>query len=140
MKLDSNIKIKSFPWTLLPTLSTYTAHAIYPNIYLPRNIYENLLSKNPSHKNKAILIHEQTHIKRQKSLGWFLWVLKYCISKSFRFNEEIVAIKAAMIYMKSQKQEWDIEKTAKFLSSYLYLWCVTYAKARERLEAEWSLA
>lgn len=72
MKLQSNVKIKKFPWTIIPLLSTHTAHAIYPNIYLPKQVYEDLLSDDPKQKNVSVLIHEQTHIKRQKEMGWFL--------------------------------------------------------------------
>lgn len=137
MKLQSNVRIKNFPWTILPVFSKYTAHAIYPNIYIPRHIYENLLSKNPDPKNISVLIHEQTHIQRQKQIGWFLWGIKYCFSKNFRFNEEIVAIEESMKYLKRQNFKWDTDRTAKFLSGYLYFWCVPYEIAKRKLDKIW---
>jgi hypothetical protein len=140
MKLAKNIRVKKFPWTVLPIISTYTAHAIYPNIYVPRHIYDDLKSKNPEPRNVATLIHEQTHIDRQKKDGWFIWGLKYCLVASFRLDEELQAIKASMKYMKQKKQTWDTARTAKFLSSYLYLWCVSYEKAKYLLDDTWNRA
>ncbi len=138
MKLSKNVKIKSFPWTILPITSTYTAHAIYPNIYLPRDIFENLKSSKPDNKNISILIHEQTHIKRQKNTGWLLWGIKYVFLSNFRFNEELVAIKESMKFMKSKKESWDIDRSARFLSSYLYLWCISRKKAKLSLDKVWN--
>lgn len=137
MKLPNNVKIKDFPWTVLPVLSTYTAHTIYPNVYVPKHIYEDLLSKNPNPKSVSVLIHEQTHIKRQRQMGWFVWGLRYCFLGSFRFEEELVAIKESMKYMKERKIDWDTKRTAKFLSGYLYLWCVPYKKAKFELDKAW---
>lgn len=137
MRLAMNVRLKKFPWTLLPLFSNHTAHAIYPNIYIPKHVYRDLQTKNPDPKNVSILIHEQTHIKRQKELGRFLWGLKYCFSRKFRFNEEFIAIKESMKYFKKKKLKWDIEKSAGFLSSYLYLWCVSYSEAERKLSKAW---
>ena len=134
MKLATHIKIKKFPWTVLPLFSTYTAHAIYPNIYLPRDIYNNLASKSPAPRNVATLIHEQTHIDRQKKMGRFRWGIKYCFVPSFRLNEELVAIGASMKYMKQKGEKWDTARSAQHLSSYLYLWCVRYEDAKKKLD------
>jgi hypothetical protein len=134
MKLLKNIKIKKFPFTKLPIISSYNAYTIYPNIYISKNTYDNLQTKSPNPKNVAVLIHEQTHIKRQKETGWFLWGLKYCFLKKFRFNEELVAIKESMKYLKIKNIKWDTEKSAKYLSSYLYLWCTDYKNAKEKLD------
>lgn len=137
MKLFNNIKVKGFPWTILPLFSTYTAHAIYPNVYVPKDIYANLLSGNPDPKNISILIHEQTHIKRQKQMGWFIWGLKYCLSGKFRFEEELAAIKESMKYLKKKNITCDTERSVRFLSGYLYLWCVSYEEAKRKLDDAW---
>jgi len=137
MQIPNNVKLKKFPWTVLPIFSKFTANAIYPNIYIPRKTYENLQSKNPNLKNVSILIHEQTHIKRQRKMGWLLWGLKYCFSKKFRFNEEFVAIKESMKFFKKKGGKWDTKRSAKFLSSYLYLWCVSYSNAKQELDKAW---
>lgn len=137
MKLSTNIKIKPFPLNILPITNKYAGQAIYPNIYLEKKIFENLSSKHPEPKNIALLIHEQTHIQRQSNSGWFLWGLKYCLIPSFRFNEELEAIKASMKYMKVNNQVWDTDRTAKFLSSYQYLWCTSYENAKQKLDKTW---
>jgi hypothetical protein len=125
--LAPNIKSKS--WFL-----QNTAQAIEPNIYLPKKIHDNLNSKNPDPKNLAILIHEQTHIKRQKEMGLLKWGIKYIFLPKFRFEEEILAIKAQMRYLKKRKIKFDIEKSAKYLSSWLYLRPVSYKIAKKELK------
>lgn len=137
MKLSNNIKIKSGLWNITPLLSTYTCNAIYPNIYVPKEIYKNLSSKNPKPEYIAILKHEDTHIQRQKSQGWILWGLKYAFSSKFRFEEELIAIKAGMKYLKKHKLTFDTDRRAKFLSSYVYLWCVSYKEAKTKLDQAW---
>ena len=137
MRLPRNVKVKSFPWSVLPLFSTYTAHALYPNVYIPKHIYEDLQSKNPNPKNVSVLIHEQTHINRQKQMGWLLWGLKYCASRKFRFEEELAAVKESMKYLKKKKVKLDINRKAKLLSSFLYLWCISYDEAKSKLDDAW---
>ncbi len=124
--ISSNIKSKSW-------FFQNTAQAIYPNIYLPKGICENLNSENPDPKNVGILVHEETHIKRQKEIGFLKWGIKYLFSPKFRFEEEILAIKAQMEYLKKRKVKFDIEKSAKYLSGWLYLRPVSYKKAKKEL-------
>ena len=140
MQIPANVRVKKFPWTIMPILSKYTAHAIYPNIYLPLDIYEDLQRKHPDSKNVSILVHEQTHIEKQNQIGWLLWGFKYCFVGSFRLNEELEAIKSSMKYLKSKGKNYDIDKRARALSGYLYLWCVDYKTAKARLEKAWSEA
>jgi hypothetical protein len=140
MKLPNNIKIKGKLWNISPLLSTYTCQAIYPNIYVPKYIYENINSKNPRPEYLAMIIHEQTHIERQKKHGWILWGLKYIFISQFRFNEELIAIKSGMKYLKKHSIKVDITRKAKFLSSYVYLWCVSYEKAKQELDMAWQQA
>jgi hypothetical protein len=137
MKLAPNVKVKTFPWTVIPLFSTYTAHAIYPNVYLPRHIFNNLLTNNPRPEYVSVLIHEQTHITRQKRMGWFIWGLRYCLFPLFRFEEEIAAITQSMKYLKTYGLTWDTKRSAKFLSSYLYLWCVDFHTAKKTLDRIW---
>ncbi|QQG47517.1 MAG: hypothetical protein HY044_00265 [Candidatus Woesebacteria bacterium] len=129
MRLPKNVKVK-------PIFFQHTAQAIYPNIYVPKWLYEHLKSKNPDSERVAVIIHEQTHIKRQKEMGWFLWEIKYVFLPKFRLEEELLAIKAQVKYLKSKGikyDEKDVEKAAKFLSSYLYLWMVSYKEAKRKL-------
>ncbi len=118
-------------------LSGFTAHAIYPNIYLPREVYENLYSNNPKPKWIAVLKHEQEHIKREKEMGAIVFGLRYLFSPKFRFQEELVAIKAQMKYLKSVGEKFDINKAANFVSGWLYLWPVTTELAKRVLDEAW---
>lgn len=134
MKLNKNIKPKIGLWKLIPFLANKTAHGVYPNVYLPQRIYEDLKSDNPNLYNLALLFHEQEHVKRQKEQGIINWILKYVFSPKFRFNEEIIADIPKIKYLKSKKLEFDIEKRAKQLSSWIYLWSTSYKEAKEKLD------
>lgn len=136
MKLPPNVKPKNFIWNMFP-FSKYTAQAIYPNIYFTKEVYENLKSSKPNPRYIAALKHEQTHIERQKRAGWLKWELSYIFLPRFRFNEEFEAIKASMKYLKSKNCTFDINKSAKYLSGWLYLWCVSYQKAKSELDKAW---
>lgn len=136
MELPLNVKVKKGFWNIFP-FSKYTAQAIYPNIYFTKDVYENLKSVNPNSRYIATLMHEQTHIERQKKTGWIKWGFKYIFSPKFRFNEELEAIKSSMKYLKKVNGNFDTTRSAKFLSSWLYLWCVSYEKAKEELDKIW---
>lgn len=138
MKLSPNVKIKRGLWKVFP-FSKYTAQAIYPNIYFSEKVYENLISNKPKPRYIASLLHEQTHINRQKEMGWIKWGLKYIISPQFRFREELEAIKASTKYLKKE-EDFDTARIAKYLSGWLYLWCVSYEKAKEELDRVWKEA
>lgn len=135
MKLPSNIKSKKGFWKVLPRfLNQNTAHAIYPNIYVPDSIYKNLKSKNPNPNYVSIIIHEQEHLKRIEKQGFFSWYLKYIVSPKFRYSEELEAIKPQVKFLNKKGIEFDIEKRAKQLSGYLYLCSVSYDHALKDLK------
>jgi len=136
MKLPSNVKKKSWLWNLTP-VRNFAGHAIYPNIYLSKKVYKNLTSTKPKHEYVGVLIHEQTHIKREKEQGWLIFGIKYIFLQNFRFNEEFVAIKEQMKYLKKHKAKFDTDKTAHYLSSYFYLWCCQYETAKKQLDEAW---
>jgi hypothetical protein len=132
------IKPKPFFWQFLPWLSAYTAQAIYPNIYVSKKIYENLQTKNPKIKYLAALEHEKKHLERQRKMGLIKFGLKYLFFPSFRLQEELIAIQAGMKYFKSKGLNWDIDRSAKFLSSWLYLWMVSQKRAQKELQKLWA--
>lgn len=137
MKIPSNVKIKSWIWNISPILSQSTAQAIYPNIYVPKWLYEHLKSKNSDPKREAVITHEQTHIKRQKEIGFIKWGFLYAFDSKFRLNEELIAIKEQLKYLKKKEikiSDEDIEKIACGLSSYLYLWMISYENAKRELK------
>lgn len=120
------IKPKSKFW-ILPWFKN-TSTALYPNIYLPRALYTKLLNNEDLYLQSTV-IHESTHIKRQKEQGVVWWYLKYLFIPKFRYNEELEAIKPQFRFLNENGLELNIEKRAKALSSYMYLWCVRYENA-----------
>lgn len=134
MRLDKNVKTKVGFWKLIPFLANKTAHGIYPNVYLPEHIFNDLKSKTPNPYNVALLLHEQEHIKRQKVQGIVFWLLKYIFIPKFRFKEELQADIPKIKYLKSKRLEFDLEKRAKQLSGWIYLWPVSYKYASEKLD------
>lgn len=137
MKLPSNVREKSKIWNLIPWISDKTAQAIYPNIYLPKQMIESLKSNKPDINLISCLIHEQEHIKRQKKMGIFFWGVKYIFSAKFRFEEEIFADLAKFRYLKKHKYNPSINRRARQLSGWNYFWPVPYRKAKLRLNTIW---
>ncbi|EKE04849.1 MAG: hypothetical protein ACD_19C00429G0009 [uncultured bacterium] len=125
-------------WNLFPWISNKTAQAVYPNIYLPKFVYENLQSKNPNISHVALLIHESEHIKRQKRMGILKWGIQYFFIPRFRYEEEIAADVPKLRYLKQNGGDPNTEKRSKQLSGWLYLWPVVYSEAKSRLEHIWN--
>ena len=138
VNLTNNVKPKPKWWSIVPFLAKFTANAIWPNIYLPREVYDNLKSNNPRPKWVAVLKHEQEHLKREKEIGPIMFGVKYLFSSKIRFEEELIAIEAGMKYLKSAGEPFDTDKSARFLSSWLYLWPVPYEEAKRRLDKLWA--
>ena len=128
------VKKKPKNWDFIPWLSSYTAQAIYPNIFVSKEVYEDLSRSKPNHKFVAVLEHERKHIERQKELGFIKFGIGYLFSTKFRFQEEFLAIKEGMKYLKKNKLTFDTERSAKYLSSWLYLWMVSYDEAKKELD------
>ncbi len=124
-------------WNLIPWISEQTATALYPNIYLPEKTYRDLQTANPDPYNVARLIHEQTHIARIKKTGIAKFALSYLFDPKFRISEELIATKEGMKFIKSKKLTWDTDRSAKYLSGWLYLWPVSYSFAKNQLEKIW---
>lgn len=109
------------------------------SIYLRSDIYDDVYSSdNPHPENVSVLIHEQTHLNRMRSMGMIRFGIKYIFSPEGRFEEELVAIKEQMKHLKKHDLNYDIERTAKALSGWAYLWCTTYDKAYKELLIRWS--
>jgi hypothetical protein len=137
MKLQENVKMKKGIIACIPWLNNNTAQALYPNIYLPQKVYNDLKKSKSDPKYIAVLVHEQKHLERQKEMGPFRWGMKYSFYSKFRFNEEIIATRAQMVVLKKFKRDFDIEDRAKDLSGWLYFWSVSYETAKRELEKEW---
>ena len=123
---------------LIPWLSSYTALAFFSRIYVSEKIFNDLNSNNPNPESIAILKHEKTHVRRQKEIGSLKFGFKYFFSPQFRFQEELIAIRESMKHLKKNGIKFDINKSAKFLSSWLYLWAIPYDEAKKKLEKTWN--
>jgi len=133
MEIDYQLRPKRFLWRLVPGSNT-TAQAIYPNIYLPKSVYENLTSSSPKTEYLAVLEHEKVHIKSQKRLGLIKSFFMYLFNSNFRFEEELAAYKVQIKILKQNKQKFHLNKIAKHLSGPMYLWSTSYKNALERLQ------
>lgn len=110
----------------------------YPYIYLPEHIHNHFLKNELTFHDESIIIHETVHIHRQKKAGTALYFLKYIFSRKFRLNEELVAIREQMTFLKKHGQKYDFDRKAGQLASAEYLWVTSFKKARLMLEGLWS--
>ena len=134
MRLPNYVKSKPKVGNFIPILGNATSQTLYPNIYLSKYAYDNLNSSNPSPKHIAHLIHEETHLRRQKEHGTHLWVLKYIFNPRFRFQEELSASVQQIRSLRKNNIPYDTELIAKKLSGSLYLWPVTYDYAKSEID------
>jgi len=118
---------------LPPFISGRTAMAIYPYIYLPETIYSKITTGGLNADLELVIEHELKHLERQREVGLFRWLLKYCIDKNFRFEEELVAVKASVELSRKIGVKMDIDKISKILSGPMYLWMTSYSNAYKRL-------
>ncbi len=137
MKLPWYIISKGSLLHHLPLIGKSTAQSLGSLILIPDPIYRDLQTDHPNPKHIALLIHEETHKKRQGELGFIKFGIKYMFNSKFRFNEELLAIKAGMKYLKKNNIPFDFDKNAKFLSSYVYLWPVSKEYAEKELQKVW---
>lgn len=78
---------------------------------------------------QLVIVHELVHLERQKEMGLLLWLIKYCIDKKFRLNEELIAVKSSLKLSKSLGVEMSIDRISRNLSGPMYLWMVSYGEA-----------
>ena len=137
MKLSSKIRPAPFWLELYNKGSKAKGQVIFNKIYLKKDIYENLLKKNPDPINVGILLHEQEHVGRIKNEGWLIWNFKYIFLSDFRLKEELAADKARFTYYKKKKVNFDLVKRAKDLSSWVYFWPAPYENIKRKLQEVW---
>ena len=53
------------------------------------SIYPFLFTVRGWEKNRAVMLHEELHLREQKEMGTIKWLLKYLFSKSFRYDAEL---------------------------------------------------
>ena len=91
---------------------------IAPTIYYPRSVSD------PKHYPEVI-VHESVHLQRQEAVGLTRWLLKYIFSRRFRFDEEILAIRAQLHVLPVAYRLEAIQSFAKQLSGFQYFWAAS---------------
>lgn len=137
MKLPNYVKPE--PWWLwfYARLGKTKGQQVFGIIYLKRDIYNNLITKQPNPQNVGVLLHEETHLKRATRMGKLKFALKYLAFPKFHLNEELEADRVRIRYLKKHGEGLDLDRRAKALSSWVYLWCVSHKEARKRLDKIW---
>ena len=112
---------------------------IYPYIFLSKELYEDYVSGKPGPITLAWIMHEKAHTKRQYEMGTLRFGIRYLISKSFCFEEEMIAIHDEMLSYKVSGISFDTAIRAQILSGnwLFYRHCVKYDIAKKRLDEEW---
>lgn len=83
---------------------------------------------------KDLLVHEETHLKRQDKIGVDLWVSKYLSDPQFRLEEELIAYKAQLESIKDRGFRNAVRMDcATALSSDLYGGIITKDQAIKEL-------
>jgi len=140
MKLPPYVLPKPRIIGLIPFIGDKTANSIGPFIFVPLPIFKDLTLQNPDPRHIALLVHEEMHRKRQKEMGFIKFGIQYLLNARFRFNEELLAVKEAMKYLKKKNIPFEYDKQARFLSSYVYLWPVSKKIALKELKRIWNEA
>lgn len=132
--------IKKIPWfgKYLPRFETKMASTFYPNIYLTEEDYNDYFSENPSIRVQAIVIHEQYHLKKWKEIGLIKFGLLYLFSKKFILEQELLAIKEQMKFLKQHDEVYDIERKAQHFSGKEYWHLLKIDEARNLLTDLWN--
>lgn len=135
-----NIRKKPKLFDLLRHEGYGISTALYPNVYLSAAVYEGLHTDNPDPYHVSVLIHEEEHIQRIKRYGIFRWYARYLWSRRFRVEEELAAYRSQFTYLKAKDLTFNFARVARGLSSWQYLWAVSYTEALERLQKLWDEA
>jgi hypothetical protein len=131
--------VRQRPWLVdhLPGISAGSGTAIYPYVYVGRELYRNVRSANPDPRYIALIIHEQVHIKRIKAYGPAKWYWQYFLRPGFRLEEELLAYGRQFEHLKIAGLTYDLELCAQRLSGFIYLWSTSRGHALARLRALW---
>lgn len=125
--------VRKTPSSLRFFLRKKVAYSIYPYIFLPESIYENLHSENPEITFQALLVHEEEHRREQKK-GPFKFALQYIFSTSFRRDEELKAVNAAIQYLKGKGISVDLsQKREPYDPRFLFLYPISEILSAEQL-------
>jgi len=132
----TNVRKKSKLIEQLPWIGRGTGTAVYPNVYVPHSIYDDLHSPSPNPYSVGLVLHEQEHLLRARQHGVVRWYLRN-LGARFRFDEEVAAMVPQLAYLKSHGKTYNLERKARMLSGWLYLWSTNYRTAVSVLQDTW---
>jgi len=132
------IEVKRKPWYMrLIYLRRAKGAAQLGKILLKDKYLKEFEENRASFATKTILEHEYAHVMSFRKQGMLKSELIYWFAPKFRFKEELYAIEKEMKVFKKYKRKYKINKTAKWLSGFGYLWCASYENAKRELERVW---
>jgi len=100
------------PWWLRASTEDWQWVAIDPKIYHPPKL-------DPL-KYPAIIEHEKVHLSQQRKIGKIKWLIKYIMSKKFRFEQEMEPIVVELLNTPPQSRRQLAIKYANYLSGAPY--------------------
>ena len=128
-------------WRWVPFLHVTMASAlapVSPFVYLPKDMWQRFQAHALTHKDQAVIIHEQVHIARYKNVSW-VRAARYVWSRKERLTEELLGISAEMAYLQRQGLPYDIERKARQFSSRPYFWLGSEEESRAVLRRLWDM-
>jgi len=125
-------------WRYVPFIGTMAA-TIYPNVYLPVDMYTRFSEGSATFWDRSVLLHEEIHMMRQKTEG-LAWHMRYLFLPEYRLTEELISIYIQMKYLKSQGEVYDTTRKAKHFASSAYLWVLSLETAQALLDDLWEKA
>lgn len=133
--MDSPLFVRPKPgwFRFVPFLSKPVGNTLYPFIFLPSVVFENLSHEIPNPYYVALLKHEEVHYTRQKQMGLLLYALRYIFDSKFRFEEELAGVRSAMRYLKTSGIPVTFNNEEKLHSERLFAWPVSNHYSVEKL-------
>lgn len=133
----SSLRLKT--WLQDVILGKHMALAWYPNVYLPKDEYDELMfDEEPRIEYQALLVHEAVHLERQAAVGVWFWFLKYIVFPSFRYQEELIAITEQWQALAALGGDAPVIEVAYLLSGKQYGYQVPFARALNDLNRIWN--
>jgi hypothetical protein len=136
MNLPNHIKPYPKFFKYLPISDQGFTSLMVKTIYVSKDIYADLQTKNPKPFSIAVLKHQEVHAKNAS----FLKTVKFILFKDFRLKEEVLAYTAMFNHLKQHNQTFDLDHVARDFSKLRYLWMTSYEEGRKLITKIWEEA
>lgn len=124
-------------WKYLPFLDSKVPSAVYPYVYLDKELFAEYANDDLEVWTESVLIHERYHLKREAELGPVRFGVKYITSRKFRLVEEFAAIEKQMEFLKEKGEEYPFDTKVEQLVEAKYMWSLDEEEAKEKLQEIW---